>query len=295
MERMSTNRPLSDYPPRTSVPPPPPPPAALPEYQPASVAPPPVQVPSEPPRAPRKRDGSLWLRTLGVIVLSASVGAVVSSLTSEVKSKLEPAAVLGNTSIEAHRASVASPLCTTTAQSLESKPILASASLSESSSTPRISVHALPLQHGSRREASVERRRDASDETSAERGRETYADRRQEVTPARTNLDGAAPKSKRNVAPPAPPPPRELPDQPSRTEVTNAVRRAASGAMSCDSGPQDGTVTVTFAPSGAVQSVSLVKGFGDATLNACVLRAFGRARVPAFSGDPVKVRKTITW
>jgi hypothetical protein len=109
------------------------------------------------------------------------------------------------------------------------------------------------------------------------------------------NLDGPAPTSKRSVAPPAPPPPRELPAQPSRTEITNAVRRAASGAMSCDSGPQDGTVTVTFAPSGAVQSVSLVKGFGDATLNACVLRAFGRARVPAISGEPVKVRKTVAW
>ena len=102
-------------------------------------------------------------------------------------------------------------------------------------------------------------------------------------------------KSKRGAEPPAPPPPRELPAQPSRTEVTNAVKRAASGAASCDSGPQDGIVTVTFAPSGAVQSVSLVKGFGDATLNACVLRAFGRARVPAFSGEPVKVRKALAW
>jgi hypothetical protein len=41
--------------------------------------------------------------------------------------------------------------------------------------------------------------------------------------------------------------------------------------------------------------VSLVKGFGDAAVNGCVLRAFGRARVPAFSGDPVAVRKTIAW
>jgi hypothetical protein len=54
-------------------------------------------------------------------------------------------------------------------------------------------------------------------------------------------------------------------------------------------------VTVTFAPSGAVKSVTLVKGFGDAAINGCVLQAFGRARVPAFSGDPVVVRKSVAW
>jgi outer membrane biosynthesis protein TonB len=73
------------------------------------------------------------------------------------------------------------------------------------------------------------------------------------------------------------------------------MSRAASAATSCDTSPQDGKVTVTFAPSGNVQSVSLVKGFGDAAVNACVLRAFGRARIPEFSGEPVQVRKSVAW
>jgi hypothetical protein len=295
MERMSTNRSLSDYPPRTSVPPPPPPPAAAADDQPPSVAPPPVQVPSEPPRAPRRREGSLWLRTLGVIVLSASVGAVVSSAISEVKRKLEPVAALRDTTVDAQRGSATTPICTTAAPALDAKPVLASAApsmvsgSSESterahSVTPRISLDALPLQQGPRREPS-ERRRESSSER---------RDERAVSVAAKVNLDSPSPKRELRSAP-EPPPERELPDQPSRKSITDAVRRASGAAASCDSGPQDGTVTVTFAPSGAVQSVSLVKGFGDATLNACVLRAFGRARVPAFSGEPVRVRKTITW
>jgi hypothetical protein len=223
----------------------------------------------------------------------------VSSLTSEVKSKLQPA-MLHDTNVEAQRAFAAAPLCTTAAPALDSKPILASASLASSPATPRISVDALPLQQGSRRESSFDRRRETSTEdhglTSTEERRESSTDSRQATRSPRAtkvNLDGPTPK--RTIALAEPSPPRELPAQPSRTEITNAVRRAAAGATSCDSGPQDGIVTVTFAPSGGVQSVSLVKGFGDATLNACVLRAFGRAKVPAFSGEPVKVRKTVTW
>jgi hypothetical protein len=91
------------------------------------------------------------------------------------------------------------------------------------------------------------------------------------------------------------PPARTLPAQPSRATISQAIGRAAHAATSCDGGRNDGKVTVTFAPSGAVKSVSLVKGFGDAAINGCVLQAFGRARVPAFSGDPVVVRKSVAW
>jgi hypothetical protein len=80
-----------------------------------------------------------------------------------------------------------------------------------------------------------------------------------------------------------------------RAAVTAAVHRASSASRSCESGPQSGKVEVTFSPTGAVSSVALLKGFDDAGVNGCVLRAFGRARVSAFDGDPITVRKTVSW
>ena len=235
--------------------------------------------------------GKLWLRTLGVIVLSASVGAAVSSLIAEVKSELRPVAAPRETSAEGARAVGAAPACTTAAPGFEAKPVLATVAPTLTptlerpafpperarQSTPRISVDTLPLQQSRRARA---------------------------PSPVAVSLDGPPPAAvsleapRSAVAPPpaaVAPPPRAVPAQPTRAELANAVRRALSAATSCDAGPQDGAVTLTFAPSGAAQSVTLAKGFGDLTLNACVLRAFGRARVPAFSGDPVIVRKRVKW
>jgi outer membrane biosynthesis protein TonB len=73
------------------------------------------------------------------------------------------------------------------------------------------------------------------------------------------------------------------------------MARATSAASACDSGPHDGRVSLTITPAGTVTSVSLVKGFGDADVNACVLRAFGRAKIPAYDGEPVQVRKAVRW
>ena len=245
-----------------------------------SSAPPPVQVPSEPPRErargdskpgdSKPGDGKWWLRTLGVIVLSASVGAVVSSLTWGVKSELQKVTEREDVIMERGRAAAASPLpaCPPAAPSPEPKlgrstaesPAIPAVSIA--SLAPPISIDALPLRRAQRRESTVER----------------------------VSLDEAPDRVSA-----APPRARALPSQPSRAAISQAIGRAASVATSCDGGRNDGKVSVTFAPSGAVKSVSLVKGFGDAAINGCVLQAFGRARVPAFSGDPVVVRKSVAW
>lgn len=59
--------------------------------------------------------------------------------------------------------------------------------------------------------------------------------------------------------------------------------------------PQSGRVALTFAPSGAVRSVQMEEAFAEREVGACVLRAMGRARVTAFNGEPVTVRKTLRW
>ncbi len=95
--------------------------------------------------------------------------------------------------------------------------------------------------------------------------------------------------------PPPPPPPAALPLQPDRAAVAQALARVSGAARSCGQGPQKGRVAVTFAPSGVVRSVQLAQAFADKAVGACVLRAMGRARVPAFSGDPVVVKKSVSW
>jgi hypothetical protein len=253
-------------------------------------------MPSEPPRRRGYGEGNPWLRTLGVIVLSASVGAIVASLVWDAKSSLGSLA-RSAPSLEDTRAAATpiAPACTTATPSepnafRKTQPETASANRSSTHETQPVSIEALPAQADRRGARGVElvslaevpavRREQASTEPRARTGR--------------SGLDTESTRSESRRDRPASAP-AALPVQPSRAALIQAVGRAASAAMGCDSGPQDGKVTVTFAPSGAVQSVSLVKGFGDATVNGCVLRAFGRARVPAFSGEPVQVRKSIVW
>jgi hypothetical protein len=96
-------------------------------------------------------------------------------------------------------------------------------------------------------------------------------------------------------AEPTPLPEPKPPGPPDRAAIGRAVATAGNAAMGCGSGPESGRAAVTFAPSGNVQSVRLVEPFSDSSVNGCVLRALGRARVPAFTGDAVEVQKSLKW
>jgi hypothetical protein len=109
---------------------------------------------------------------------------------------------------------------------------------------------------------------------------------------AKSSADDDNDEAPQAEPPPPPPAPTKGPD---KAVIAKAVARAASAATSCDSGPQSGRALITFAPSGNVQSVSLVESFGDQAVNSCVLRALGRAHVPPFAGGPVEVRKGLSW
>jgi hypothetical protein len=108
----------------------------------------------------------------------------------------------------------------------------------------------------------------------------------------------AAADSDDESATPAPPPP-DLPPAPTagpdKAAIAKAVGRAAAAASGCDVSPQSGRAQITFAPSGNVQSVTLIEPFSDNSVNGCVLRALGRAHVPPFAGEPVIVRKALSW
>jgi hypothetical protein len=77
--------------------------------------------------------------------------------------------------------------------------------------------------------------------------------------------------------------------------ISKAVNSAARGASSCGSSPQKGRVAITFSPSGSVRSVQMEEPFAERDVGSCVLRAMGRAKVGAFTGNAITVRKAVNW
>lgn len=110
------------------------------------------------------------------------------------------------------------------------------------------------------------------------------------ATPATHRAVGAPAQTQKWVAPSAPA------SVPAGSFDPMLARRvlssAASRARSCADGPISGSVLVTFAPSGFVQSASLASVQGEAVRQPCVLRAFQEARVSPFEGAPVSVKKS---
>jgi len=145
--------------------------------------------------------------------------------------------------------------------------------------TPRVSLETLPLERDDRGGRASASRSEASERRSSSRDRGHRAEGIKLVSATSVR---ETPKSK-----PAGPV--------NRAALAQAASQAASAATSCDSGPRRGRAAVTFAPSGNVMAVTLIQSFGDVAVNGCVLRAFGRVRIPPFTGDPVEVRKTVSW
>jgi hypothetical protein len=215
-------------------------------------------------------------RGLGTVILSATVGAIVALGMWTLRSGLDRVASTDDTARLAAASAVASsddkcltPASTGTATGTSST---VSAASTPEAGRP-VSFDALPMAH------SVGAAPAATTRTSSQRSATTRASL---ATERETPAPAPRPVVQRAAASP-------------RVAVTNAVQRASSAARSCESGPQSGKVEVTFSPTGAVSSVALIKGFDDAGVNGCVLRAFGRVRVSPFEGDPIVVRKTVSW
>lgn len=251
--------------------------------QPASSIPP-LAVDRESVTRPPPSEGSVWLRLSAIVALSAGIGAVVSAVLWDFRSDegtaaaemkpligvATPGAVKPN--VEPARVPAPCPVGNSESKSTES-------SSESGSETPRVSLETLPLEREGRAGSRSESRAEASEPRMHSRGRSTRAESAK-LVPA--SFEREAPRSK----PPGPV---------NRAALAHAASQAASAATSCDSGPRRGRAAVTFAPSGNVMSVNLIQSFGDVAVNGCVLRAFGRVRVPPFTGDPVEVRKTVSW
>lgn len=224
---------------------------------------------------------------LGTIVLSATVGAIVALGMWTLRSGLDRVARENGPKppVAALAAAAVPPAdkCPSTVSTAPAAPSAAAQGAPEAASTvesePKpVSIHALPVTQGfSAVPARTERTIRAH----------VAAPSRASLVSASSNTSAPGARPAVHRAPAAPVSPREA--------VARAVQRASFAARSCESGPQNGKVEVTFAPTGAVSSVNLIKGFGDVGINGCVLRAFGRVRSAPFEGDPVTVRKTVAW
>jgi hypothetical protein len=265
-----------------------------------STIPPPVSVETRNESVPPPK-GRAWASMFTIGPLSALVAALVSSLvwsfhTSDLK------AVAEAEKAQAAEPSQAVAPCTTrpgsdgegTSSSTRVTSSLDSALEAPAGVTPLVSIDALPtMGSGGTTRASLVSSPPA--ESSGDTSPRARASRARAV-PARASepVDTTRTESARSEEA-APPPSPALSKGPDRGAVSRAMARATSAASACDSGPHDGRVSLTITPAGTVTSVSLVKGFGDADVNACVLRAFGRAKIPAYDGEPVQVRKAVRW
>ena len=79
------------------------------------------------------------------------------------------------------------------------------------------------------------------------------------------------------------------------------LRRAARSAETCPESVTEKSpkgkahVSLTFANDGHVKDSSVASPYEDTAVGKCVLRAMGRAHVPAFSGSAVTVKKGLSW
>jgi hypothetical protein len=244
-----------------------------------------------PPRSnvpwPRRRAGDNGPRRggLGTVVLSATVGAVVALVAWTLRSGFDRVAskddtvhptstVAGASVAPADKCATPGANPTPAAMSAAGASAILSTSASEAA-TPRVTFDALPMAQSGGSVAARTMRATSRRATTATTVASTHDSSEGESRPVARRAPASS-ESPRNA-------------------VASAVQRASFAARSCETGPQNGKVEVTFSPTGAVSSVNLIKGFDDAGVNGCVLRAFGRVRIGAFEGDPITVRKTVSW
>jgi hypothetical protein len=286
---------------------------------PSSMLPPPVATATLPPPPPGPPP-SIWRPMLATAVLSATIGAVVSVglwavRTSPPAPPLRPTIIA--TAATAKDATAASAPCpipasyangsstsggssraagATTPVSLDNLPVEGSSQRGQSSAllrapAPRAAMvsHAAPRSVAAAPAARASSDDEESSSTRSKRSRKAKAEKAAE---SESSSEADESLEARMAAPAPPPTPTAGPD---KAAIAKAVNRAASSATSCDSGPQNGRAQITFAPSNNVANVSLIQPFSDNAVNGCVLRALGRAHVPPFTGNPVSVRKGLSW
>lgn len=80
---------------------------------------------------------------------------------------------------------------------------------------------------------------------------------------------------------------------PSRASLVSALGRVAQAAGGCGERGGPVRVVMSFSPSGVARSIQVSGADLPSSTRSCIIGAASRARVPAFTGDPVTVSKTL--
>jgi hypothetical protein len=80
---------------------------------------------------------------------------------------------------------------------------------------------------------------------------------------------------------------------PSRGDLLTALGRVAGAASGCGEHAGPVRLVMSFAQSGVARSIQVTGSGLSAQTRSCIIAAASRARVPAFSGEPVTVSKTL--
>jgi hypothetical protein len=218
--------------------------------------------------SPRRR--ALWFGAIGLALLSVMVGSLMSGVFTSVRAEAPPGA-------EATKASVARAEVTAPSNVKQN----------DSGGPAPISIEQLPLAAAAAAAAKAE----APASGSVNNAAAAFG------TPAARGDSASAPAAAAAAAvdPVEPVESRASGGGPDLKAIAKAVSAAARSSASCGDSPQSGKVAITFSPSGAVRSVQMESPFAERDVGSCVLRAMGRAKVSPFEGDPVVVKKSVTW
>jgi len=94
-------------------------------------------------------------------------------------------------------------------------------------------------------------------------------------------------------APAAAPEPVALPTAPSRADLLAAMAQVSRASSGCGERGGPVRVVMSFASSGVARSIQVSGSDLPASTRSCIISAASRARVGAFSGDPVTVSKAL--
>jgi hypothetical protein len=250
----------------------------------------------------------LWLGAIGLAAASAFVGALLSgtfknrnSESAAAEARVAPEQARTGSAPEATaKPTGVSPI------SIEQLPLAGAAAAARESSPARGAAASGPGKEQDRertsreREAERESAREAAPEpapAAPEPSEPPSAGKRAIMAAMAQAVSSPAPAAEPSepASEPREPEPSRATEGADLKAISRAVGNAARSATSCGGSPQSGRVAITFSPSGAVRSVQMEEPFAERDVGACVLRAMGRAKVGPFTGDPVTVRKAVSW
>ncbi|MCC6646999.1 MAG: zinc-ribbon domain-containing protein [Polyangiaceae bacterium] len=251
-------------------PPPAPPPVAMAAPAMAAMAPLPAQ--------PKKSNTGLIVGAVLAVVVLGAAGAGVALVASK-KDEPTAAATPGGDKADVK----AKPDATTADPPAPSASVAASAAPSDAppDAPSTVATAAAPEPKDTKPKTAAELKKEAEEKKKKE-AEEKEKEKKKEAE-AKTKEAEAAPAGD---APPF--------DRAAALSALGAAAGAAQGCKKADGPTGNGRASVTFAPSGRATQAQIEGEFAGTSVGSCIAARFRAAKVPAFSGSAVTVKKSFS-